>query len=112
MTPTSKESERIYRVDKFIVPSQALGEFIDKVEKTHEALRTVEGFVQDFVLEQVGGSSEFNVVTVVIWESEKSIENAKQAVIARHKEMNLNPQEMYARLGIKADVATYKQSRS
>jgi heme-degrading monooxygenase HmoA len=112
MTPILHESERIYRVDKFVVPSQALNEFVTKVQETPQALRTVEGFVQDFILEQVDGSGEFNVVTIVIWESAKSLEKAKQAVKAKHEAMNLNPREMYVRLGIKADIATYQQSRS
>lgn len=107
---TSHVSHPVYRVDKFIVPNHARDEFLDKVNQTHQLLRTLEGFAQDFILEQVGGPGEFNIVTVVIWSDAKFIENARQAVMAKHEEMNLNPQEMYARLSIKADVATYKKT--
>ncbi len=41
----SKRSERIYRVDKFAVPNRAREEFIEKVRKTHEFLRTQPGFL-------------------------------------------------------------------
>ncbi len=102
-------SERIYRVDKFVVPDHAREEFVSNVQKTHELLRTLPGFIQDFVLEQSSGPGEFNFVTMVEWDSVKSIENAKAAVMALHAQTNFNPQEMFARLGIKADLANYRQ---
>lgn len=104
---TANKSKRIYRVDKFIVPFEAREEFIDKVRKTHELLRTLPGFIQDFVLEQFAGPGEFNFVTVAEWESSAYVEGARAAVMAMHKEMNFNAQEMFARLGIKADLANY-----
>jgi heme-degrading monooxygenase HmoA len=104
---SSDKSKRVYRVDKFIVPIQAREEFIGKVRNTHKLLRTLPGFVQDFVLEQSAGPGEFNFVTIVEWESSDAIENARAAVMAMHKETNFNPQEMFARLGIKADLANY-----
>jgi len=99
--------ERVYRVDKFVVPDPARDEFISQVSKTHELLRTLPGFLQDLVLEQSSGPGEFNFVTVVEWDSVEPIENARAAVMAMHKESNFNPQEMFVRLGIKADVGNY-----
>jgi heme-degrading monooxygenase HmoA len=104
-----KESRQIYRIDKFVVPSSARTEFLDKVKRTHEFLRTVPGFVQDHTFEQTGGPGEFNVVTIARWDSVESIEAARKAVMARHEAMGFNPQEMVARLGIKADLASYRQ---
>jgi hypothetical protein len=49
----------------------------------------------------------FNFVTIAIWGSAETIEAARKAVMARHEEMGLNPQDMLARLGIKADLASY-----
>jgi hypothetical protein len=43
------------------------------------------------------------------WDGVKSIENAKAAVMTMHEEMNFNPQEMFARLGIKVDQRNYRQ---
>ncbi len=105
----SNRSEHVYRVDKFVVPGRARDEFLAKVWNTHKLLRTLPGFLQDFVLEQSSGPGEFNFVTIVEWDSPASIENAKAAVRAMHKEMNFNAQEMFARLGIKADLANYRQ---
>jgi heme-degrading monooxygenase HmoA len=87
-----KESRQIYRIDKFVVPSSARTEFLDKVERTHEFLGTLPGFVQDYLLEQTGGPGEFNVVTIAIWSSVEAIEAAREAVMAKHEEMGFNPQ--------------------
>lgn len=102
-------SERIYRVDKFVVPSGAREEFLDRVRRTHAFLKAQPGFLQDLVLEQFSGSGEFNVVTTVEWASQEAFENASAMVTARYREMNFNPQETLARLGIKADLANYKR---
>lgn len=106
---TVNKSKRIYRADKFIIPFEAREEFIDKVRKTHELLRTLPGFIQDFVLEQFAGPGEFNFVTIVEWESSEYVEKARAAVMALHQEMNFSPQEMFTRLGIKADLANYQR---
>jgi heme-degrading monooxygenase HmoA len=106
---SSSESGRVYRIDKFNVPGSARKEFIDKVHSTHELLRTLPGFIHDNVLEQIGGPGEFNFVTIVIWDSMESMEAARNAVMAKREETGFNPQEMFARLGIKADLANYKQ---
>ena len=105
----SRKSEHVYRVDKFVVPVAGRNEFIGRVRRTHEVLRSQPGFLKDFVLEQSAGPGEFNFVTVVEWASQAVIENARSAVMAMHADDNFDPHEMYVRLGIKADVATYTQ---
>ncbi len=108
---TSDLSTRVYRVDKFIVPQPAFEEFVNKVKLTHEVLRKQPGFLQDFLLEQTGGPGEFNFVTIVEWESQEFVEQARTAVMALHKSINFNPAELVDRLGIKGDIANYKQIR-
>ena len=102
-------SRQIYRVDKFKVPDSARQEFVDRNQSIHEFLRTLPGFIQDTVLEQSGGPGEFNFVTIVIWESQEAIEAAKKVVMARYEATGFNPQDMFARLEIKADLANYQQ---
>lgn len=53
-------------MDKFKVPRAARNDFLERVLSIHELLRTQPGFVQDFVLEQVGGPGSFNIVTIVM----------------------------------------------
>jgi heme-degrading monooxygenase HmoA len=101
--------DKIYRVDKFVVPSSAREEFLVKVRRTHEVLKAQPGFLQDFVLEQSSGPGEFNFVTLVEWASQEAVENARAAVGALHRGMNFDAKELFARTGIKADVANYSR---
>jgi heme-degrading monooxygenase HmoA len=106
---TKAGSGLIYRVDKFVVPDDARDEFMDRVRGIHAFLRTLPGFVQDSLLEQTGGPGEFNIVTIAVWDGAESFENAREAAAARYRETGFDPQETIARLGIRADLATYKQ---
>lgn len=105
----TSDTQKVFRVDKFQVPSSARSEFIEKVAITHEVLQTQPGFLEDFVLEQTSGPGVFNFVTIAVWESDDAIKGARSAVLAKHSELGFNPQEMYARLGIEADLANYKE---
>jgi heme-degrading monooxygenase HmoA len=98
----------ILRVDKFSVPAAARAEFLEKVQATHALLRTQAGFVQDAILEQTSGPGEFNFVTIVEWKNADAVEPARKAVAALHQRINLDPREMLARLGIRADIGNYK----
>jgi heme-degrading monooxygenase HmoA len=101
-------SGAFYRIDKFVVPAAAREEFLVKVMMTHKVLQAQEGFVNHAVLEQVAGPGEFNFVTVAEWESADVVERVRAVVAAAHKAANFDPQEMFARLGIRADLASYK----
>ena len=101
---------QIFRIDKFVVPDSAHKEFMDRVQSIHKFLQTMPGFVQDSILEQTGGPGEFNVVTIVVWDSEESVEGARQAATAHYAETGFTPQEIMTRLGIKADLAFYRQT--
>ena len=105
----TNSSNGVYRVDKFVVPADAKEEFIGQVRLTHDLLRTLHGFQQDFLLENVAGNGEVHVVTIVEWRDAEAIENAKVAVTAMQKEMRFNPKELIARLGIKADRGDYQR---
>jgi heme-degrading monooxygenase HmoA len=102
-------SETVYRVDKFVVPGLAREEFLERARRTHALLKTQPGFLQDLILEQSSGPGEFNFVTIVEWASQEAVENARAAVVTLHREMNFTPQEVFARLDIKADIANYKR---
>jgi hypothetical protein len=102
----------IYRVDKFIVPAAGREEFLARVRPTHELLGTMAGCLQNLVLEHVSGPGEFNIVTIVEWDGPAALENARTAIQALHEQQSLKPQEMFVRLGIKADMASYSACAS
>jgi hypothetical protein len=99
----------VYRVDKFIVPESARAEFLSRAQAIRDVLRKQGGFVRDSYLEQISGPGHFNIVTIAEWEGQEHIEAAKSAVAALLRQSNFNPKEMYERLGIKADIAFYRQ---
>ncbi|PWK63299.1 antibiotic biosynthesis monooxygenase family protein [Aminobacter sp. AP02] len=108
MSQDAGKAQRIYRVDRFTVPDGARVEFLGRVRQTHELLRQQPGFLQDMLLEQTSEPGALNIITIVEWESEAAIAPAKARVQAMHAQANFNPQELIARLGIKADIANYR----
>jgi heme-degrading monooxygenase HmoA len=92
-----------------MVPPHARERFLAEVRKTHEILRTLPGYRHDLVMEQPSEPGEYNIVTVVEWDSLASLENAKAAVRAGHRERNFNTQEMFAQLGVEADLPHYEE---
>ena len=106
---SSSPSERVYRLDRFVVPESACGEFLSRLQETHTLLRTQPGFIQDFVLEEQAGPDSLNIATFVEWESVAVIAGARDAVKSLHERTNFRPQDMYAQLNIRADIGTYKQ---
>jgi hypothetical protein len=97
-----------YRVDKFIVPAAARAEFLARVAATHEVLRRQAGFARSLVLEQAGGPGAFNFVTLVEWADAAAFEQAVAVVAAAHRASGFDRQAAMARLGITADMATYR----
>ena len=100
---------RIYRVDTFKVPAWSRAEFVDKVERPHDRLRALPGFVLDAVLEQADGHGRFRLVTVVIWESRQAIEAARAALGADRNATGFNRQEILFRFGVEADFGSYRE---
>ena len=92
-------SGAICRVNKFAVPDAAREEFLMNVLNTHNILQVQDGFVSHTVLE---------LVTIAQWESADVFERVKAAVFAAHWARNFDPQELFKRLDIRADIANYK----
>ncbi|RWM93237.1 MAG: antibiotic biosynthesis monooxygenase [Mesorhizobium sp.] len=109
MSTQNRRAGSVFRVDKFVVPAEARDEILGKVRMTHELLRQQDGFVQDFPLEQFSGPGEFNIVTMVEWESQAAVDKVVPIVKAAHERIAFSPQATIARLGVKADIAHYQR---
>jgi heme-degrading monooxygenase HmoA len=72
----------VYRVDKFIVPEDALAEFLLRVRDTQTILRQQPGFIRAVILQQSDGPGKFNIVTFVEWRSESELADVRTAVAA------------------------------
>ncbi|OIR09816.1 hypothetical protein GALL_82220 [mine drainage metagenome] len=106
---TSVQAKHIYRVDRFVVPEAACDEFLNNVRQTHGLLKVLPGFLFEVVLKQVSGENRYNFVTMVEWDSGVSMANAKSVVAAMHTQTHFNPQEMFDRLGIQAELVNYQR---
>ncbi len=98
---------RIYKLDNFAVPSSARSEFLPIVLRIMDLLKAQPGHIQSFILEQQLTASDFNLATLVEWKNKQAAENARNAVVAMQEESGLNPQEMMAKLGIRAEMGFY-----
>jgi len=101
--------KHVYRIDKFRVPESAQSEFLARFREMREFLRQLPGFVEEQILKQVGGPGVFNFVTIAVWENAEAIAAAREAAMAHQKAKGFNPQELFARLNIQADLAHYEE---
>jgi hypothetical protein len=110
MSPINRPgiANHFYRVDRFIVPRAARDEFLEKVLMTHQLLREQPGFVQDFLLEQSIDADHVTLLTIAEWSDVKYVEGARAAVAAMHARIRFDKEEIFSRLGIKAEFASYR----
>lgn len=104
---SQNNSDRVYRVDRFVVPKQARDEFVEQVQETHQLLRTQSGFLQDLLLETVHDDKNLTIITMVEWENIDAINKAKIAVQSLREKQNFNPKDLINRLNIEADFGSY-----
>jgi len=109
---TNERPESVFRIDRFVVPGPAEAEFLAAVRETNTVFEAMDECLQLHVLKQEGQSGGYNYITVAQWTSADAIPKARAAVAARHQSMNLNPQELFARLSIKAELGYYLPAAS
>lgn len=101
-------SQPLYRVNKFAVPPEARDEFLDLVAKTFAVIRSQEGHVRDWILEQNSGPGVFNFVTMIEFASEE-VAPGVVALAALDRELRLDREAMMGRLNIRTDFGSYKR---
>jgi len=104
---SNSHDSRIFRIDRFVVPAASEAEFLQLVAETNTAFDGMEGCLQRHVLRQKDSSGDSVFITFVEWASETAIEAARGAVATKHEQMKLKPQEMFQRLGIKAELGHF-----
>ena len=103
------DDQPFYRIDRFVVADAARAEFIGRVRMTHAVLRQQPGFVRDALLEHPGEApGESVILTIAEWRNLAATEGARAAVAALHIRENFNPQELFARRRIKAELGNYR----
>lgn len=107
---SAKSAAPVFRIDKFVVPADALPPFLEQVHRTQRTLGSLPGCQQNLVLTQTGGSGEFNVVTVVEWGSAQAIAAAHDTMQKQYAQENFDPAAFMQRLGVCADLGLYREA--
>ena len=69
------------------------------------------GGKQNLVLSRIGPSGEYDIATLVDWESADAVAAATAAMQQRDAEAGFDPAEFMRALGIRADMASYVPTR-
>lgn len=96
-------------IDRFIVPTAAKDEFLQRMKINRQFIKTMPGFIKDTVYEQTGGEGEFNYVTIAVWKDADALGRAKQSVSEEYKKQNFDMPAFLKRLNIKIDRAIYQE---
>ena len=95
-------------IDKFVVPKNAVDEFVKRMNSNMGFIKTLPGLIENACYERTDERGNVIVITVAVWESENVLKNAKDAVQTEYRRVGFNPTEMLARLNIMVDRGTYK----
>lgn len=57
-------------IDQFVVPPEAMSEFVEASREVQNVLKTLPGFVTGFVYRKRDGDGRNNVITTAVWQSE------------------------------------------
>ncbi|PPE73197.1 antibiotic biosynthesis monooxygenase [Solimonas fluminis] len=103
-------SRSIHRIDKFVVPPEAVPVFVAQIQRIQKILRTLPGCLGQMVLTQAGGSGEFNVLTWVEWQSQDAIAAAQAVVQGMFAAEGFDPAAFSRSLGVRADLGFYERA--
>jgi Antibiotic biosynthesis monooxygenase len=109
--PTVKRCAMLYRIDTFSLPEAARPEFELRSAQTISLLRRQPGFVRDHWFEKVSGHGSVNLITMVEWEDEASIQSAAQVVRAMHSANGFDAADFVQRHGIIESKAVYRSRK-
>lgn len=100
----------IVLIDTFTVPQQATNEFREAAIKAQSFIKTLPGYVEGYIYEQMDGESHYNFLTSAVWKDEQAFEDAKKAVLTEYQKRGYDPKETRQRLGIEQTRSTYSRN--
>jgi len=100
-------STSLFRIDKFIVPAAVRPAFIAQMQHIQATLRTLPGCLRTSVLDQTGGSGEFNVLTLVEWADAAAVAAATPVVQKMFADEGFDPAVFTRDAGVRADQGFY-----
>jgi hypothetical protein len=109
-TASVSTSTSVFRVDKFVVPSQSISVFVERIQHVQRMLGALPGCLQKRVLTQTGDSSEFDVVTVVEWASADAVAAAQVVMQKQLASEGFDIQAFRKKLGVRGDSGMYREA--
>ena len=97
-----------FRIDAFTVPQASMAEFEALLRRNLTFLETLSGFISHMVFEKTNGPTNFNIVTIAVWESQEAIAAASDKVRAYYQSIGFDIQSTLARLEITASLGYYR----
>lgn len=96
-------------IDNFIIPQNAVEEFLSRMEYNRNFIKNIPGFIKDSVYQSKDENDNLLIITVAEWKDEAALKNAKELVQAEYKKIGFDPVKMTARLNIKMDRGIYNE---
>ena len=96
-----------FRIDAFNVPASSRAEFQATMHRNLAFIETLPGFLHHMVFEKTSGPTDFNLVTIAVWENPEVIAAAGEKVRAYYQSIGFDVQATLARLGITASLGYY-----
>src|SRR5580704_2637926 len=110
MSTPPPDAAPLFRVDRFVVPENAVSVFMERLRRTQRSLDAMPGCRQNLVLTRSSGPGRFSVITLVEWESEAAITAAQEAMRSHYADEGFNPGEFMQALDIQADLGLYRSA--
>lgn len=101
---------QIVSVDLFAVPAESETAFREESELVRNIVKKIPGLVEGFTYEKTNGDSEYNFITMAVWESEEAFANAGREIWEGFQKAGFNPQEAHAKLGVKRIRSEYMRA--
>ena len=95
-------------IDKVTCPANAKDEFVKRGNISRDLIRKQPGLIAEEAYESVDKDGNLTVITTVVWENEKALQNARQAIMAEYKHEGFNMPDFLQRSGIKIERGEYK----
>jgi hypothetical protein len=97
-------------IDQFVVPPDAMSEFIETSGKVQNVLKTLPGFVAGFVYRRRDGDSRHNVITTAVWQSEDAYQSARKAMAVVLESLVPSPQAVMKTLGVQIERGVFERA--
>ncbi len=104
---TKNQMENKIVVGKIVVPKNSIEAFRKQLPVTPNYLKTLPGYVKGEMFEMTDDGGSLHVLSIVVWDSEESYQNAQQKLTEYYKEIKFDRMAFREKLNIIADYSLY-----